>query len=91
MPGKIFGESVTIEIVKDMQNKNFIFIRGIYGNKIYEQNELWLSRKSGSNIPFPGNFTDWGVYDSVEAFNELIKVKQRDEQKPFTLMVAYMN
>ena len=30
---KIFGESVTIEIVKDMQNKNrFIFIRGIYGN-----------------------------------------------------------
>lgn len=62
--------------------------------KIYEQNELHLvanAAKAGQIIAFPTE-TVYGlgvVYDSVEAFNELIKVKQRDEQKPFTLMVAY--
>ncbi len=62
--------------------------------KIYEQNEVHLvanAAKEGQIIAFPTE-TVYGlgvVFDDVRAFNELIKVKNRDEGKPFTLMVAY--
>ncbi len=62
--------------------------------KIYEQNEIYLvanAAKEGQIIAFPTE-TVYGlgvVYDNLEAYNELIKVKRRDEGKPFTLMVAY--
>lgn len=60
---------------------------------IFKENELYKVAallKSGQIIAFPTE-TVYGlgvIYDDVNAFNHLIKVKERDEKKPFTLMLS---
>jgi L-threonylcarbamoyladenylate synthase len=62
--------------------------------KIFKANEIHLLAniaKEGSIIAFPTE-TVFGlgvVYDNEEAFNNLVKVKERKTDKPFTLMVGY--
>lgn len=62
--------------------------------KIFKANEIHLCAdlaREGKIIAFPTE-TVFGlgvIYDSEEAFNELVKVKNRADNKPFTLMVGY--
>jgi len=62
--------------------------------KIYKPNEIHLLAnlaKAGKIIAFPTE-TVFGlgvVYDDEEAFNTLVKVKARKNDKPFTLMLDY--
>ncbi len=62
--------------------------------KIYQVNKIGAVVKAaqdGNIIAFPTE-TVYGlgvIYDNVDAFNNLVTVKGRDEQKPFTLMLAF--
>jgi len=62
--------------------------------KIFKPNEIHLLAdlaKEGAIIAFPTE-TVYGlgvVYDNEEAFNNLVKVKDRKIDKPFTLMLDY--
>lgn len=61
--------------------------------RIYKENEIHLVANAAINgriIAFPTE-TVYGlgvIYDNVDAFNNLLKVKVRDARKPFTLMVS---
>ena len=62
--------------------------------KIYSLKDIHLLAKVAQNgevIAFPTE-TVFGlgvIYDSVEAFNRLVEVKERRADKPFTLMLPY--
>lgn len=62
--------------------------------KVYELNQLHLIAKHAKNgeiIAFPTE-TVYGlgvIYDDVKAFEELVRVKERAADKPFTLMLAF--
>lgn len=62
--------------------------------KVFNQNELHLLAniaQKGGIIAFPTE-TVYGlgvIYDSNEAFKNLVKVKDRQADKPFTLMLAF--
>ena len=61
--------------------------------KIYRENEIHLVAKEAINgqiVAFPTE-TVYGlgvIYDNIDAFHNLVKVKERDAGKPFTLMVG---
>lgn len=62
--------------------------------RIYQVNEIGAvvkAAQAGNIIAFPTE-TVYGlgvVFDNVDAFNNLVTVKGRDEKKPFTLMLAF--